>query len=317
MFEERLELISGSKILLHVEDKKEAALDWIDENKSSIDQYLSKNGALLIRGLAIWNGDEFGGILARLFGEELNKYTYRSTPRTELGKNVYTATEYHKSEVIPQHNEVSYSNSWPMRIGFLCLKPADYKGNTPISDSRLAYQMIPKEIKDEFEKKKVMYVRNYSKIDLPWQEVFQTEDKNDVEHYCENNNLFYEWLPNGVLRTRQINQASMLHPGSGEMVWFNQAHLFHISNLDEEIAEGLIALLGDENIPRNAYFGDGTPIDPAYLSQIRAVYESTKFSFQWQSNDLLLLDNMLYTHGREEFDGTRQVLVGMARPYTN
>ena len=175
MFEKSLELISGTKMLLNVGNIKCTTVDWIEGNKSFIDQYLSKNGALLIRGLDIHDGGEFGGILTKLFDEELNKYTYRSTPRTELGKNVYTATEYHKSEVIPQHNEVSYSNSWPMRIGFLCLKPADYKGNTPISDSRLAYQMIPKEIRDEFEKKKVMYVRNYSKIDLPWQEVFQTD----------------------------------------------------------------------------------------------------------------------------------------------
>lgn len=317
MFEKNLELISGTKMLLNVGNIKATTVDWIEGNKSFIDQYLSKNGALLIRGLDIHDGDEFGGILTRLFDEELNKYTYRSTPRTELGKNVYTATEYHKSEVIPQHNEVSYSNSWPMRIGFLCLKPADYKGNTPISDSRLAYQMIPKEIRDEFESKKVMYVRNYSKIDLPWQEVFQTDHQKDVEEYCENNQLTCEWLPNGMLRTKQINQASIMHPGTQEMVWFNQAHLFHISNLDEEIAEGLIALLGPENLPRNAYFGDGTPIDAAYLSQIRAVYETTKFSFQWQSNDLLLLDNMLYTHGREEFDGSRQVLVGMARTFKN
>jgi len=306
--------LCGKKMLLQVEDNGLSPHDWVDKNEDDVETFLSTNGILLIRGLNI-NSEDFGDVLAGLFGEKLLTYTYRSTPRTALKNNIYTATEYHPSQVIPQHNENAYSNVWPIRIGFLSVTTAQKMGNTPISDSRVAYQEIPEDIRNEFEQKKIMYVRNYSNVDLPWNEVFQTEDKSVVEKYCRENNIQYEWTGNG-LRTKQTNQATAIHPVTREKLWFNQAHLFHVSSLEEELREGLVALLGEENLPRNTYFGDGTPIDAEYLSVIREVYEKTKFSFQWQKNDLLLLDNMLYTHGREPFEGPRKVLVGMARTYS-
>jgi len=105
-----------------------------------------------------------------------------------------------------------------------------------------------------------------------------------------------------------------VHPRTGENLWFNQAHLFHVSSLGKEIAETLISSLGEENLPRNTYYGDGSPIEPEVLDCIRAAYEQIKIKFPWQKNDLLLLDNMLFTHGREPYTGTRKVLVGMACP---
>ncbi|MCC9019507.1 MULTISPECIES: TauD/TfdA family dioxygenase [Flavobacterium] len=310
-----IKIISGKKMLLEIDTSYNNPLIWAEENKKDVENFLSTSGALLIRGLNINGSIEFGQVLKSLFGEELVNYTYRSTPRTEVNNNVYTATEYHASEIIPQHNENAYSNAWPMRIGFVCMVPAAKMGNTPISDSRVAYNEIPKEIREEFERKKIMYVRNYSDMDLPWQEVFQTDTKAEVEKFCKDNRIDYQWTANG-LRTKQVNQASILHPVTNEKLWFNQAHLFHLSSLDIELQEGLIELLGEENIPRNTFFGDGTPIDVEALTVIRDVYERTKFTFDWKKQDLLLLDNMLYTHGREPYEGTRQVLVGMAKKYS-
>jgi alpha-ketoglutarate-dependent taurine dioxygenase len=306
--------IAGKKMLLEIQGEVTDVKKWAGLHRGDIEDFITSNGALLLRGLNIDNASLFGDVLQTLFGEELANYTYRSTPRKEVKNNVYTATEYHASEVIPQHNENAYSNMWPMRIGFLCLQPASVMGNTPISDSRVAYNLIPQEIREEFERKKIMYVRNYSDIDLPWQEVFQTEDKKEVENYCADNNLDFEWTPGG-LRTRQINPASMVHPATMEKVWFNQAHLFHVSSMGEDVKESLIEMLGEENLPRNTYFGDGSSLDPESLDIIRDVYENTKFSFKWEKGDLLLLDNMLFTHGREPYEGPRQVLVGMARKY--
>lgn len=247
-----IKIISGKKMLLEINTGNNSPLVWAEENRNDIESFLTTSGALLIRGLNISNSNEFGEVLKMLFGEDLANYTYRSTPRTEVNSKVYTATEYPASEVIPQHNENAYSNAWPMRIGFICLIPAAKMGNTPISDSRVAYNEIPKEIREEFERKKVMYVRNYSEMDLPWQEVFQTDTKAEVEKFCKENRLEYEWTDNG-LRTKQVNQASILHPVTKEKLWFNQAHLFHASSLDKELQEGLIELLGEEYLPRNTF----------------------------------------------------------------
>jgi alpha-ketoglutarate-dependent taurine dioxygenase len=290
------------------------AVAWAEAHQEEIRGLLASEGAVLIRGLKVLGSTQFGKILSTLFGSELLEYVYRSTPRTELRGHVYTATEYPAAETIPQHNENAYSRSWPLRLGFMCLLPPESGGETPIGDSRVVYNMLPESVREKFEEKGVKYVRNYSTLDLPWSVVFQTEDKSQVEAFCEANELTYEWLEDNALRTSQVNPATAVHPQTGQKVWFNQAHLFHVSSLGQDIAQTLIDSLGEENLPRNSYYGDGSPIEPEVLDLIRSIYEQTKMKFPWQKNDLLLLDNVLFTHGREPYAGPRQVLVGMACP---
>ncbi|WP_199609978.1 TauD/TfdA family dioxygenase [Flocculibacter collagenilyticus] len=307
--------IAGKPLLMNVDLNGSKALQWAEENKHSINQLLLDNGALLIRGLKLHSSKQFSKVLTALFDEDLLSYSYRSTPRTELKGSVYTATEYHSDQSILQHNENSYTNHWAMNLGFMCLLPSTEGGETPICDSRTVYQQIPTAIRDKFERHGVLYMRNYSDIDLPWSEVFQTDNKAEVEAYCYENNIQFEWLENGGLRTKQVNQAVAIHPKTKEKVWFNQAHLFHVTALPESIRNDIIALRGEENVPRNTYYGDGTPISEADLNTIKAIYEKNMIKFSWQKGDLMLLDNMLFTHGRTPFSGERKVLVGMANPY--
>ncbi len=307
--------LGGTRLLLEVDTDGRRLLDWAAEQRDQIEALLQDNGALLLRGLNIHSSKQFGDVLALLFGAPLLDYSYRSTPRTELRGNVYTATEYHADQTIPQHNEHAYASSWPLRIGFLCMQPSEQGGATPIGDSRLVYSMIPAAVREKFERLGVMYVRNYSDLDLPWTEVFQTADRAEVERYCDDNGIDYTWLADNGLRTRQVNPATATHPVSGAPLWFNQAHLFHVSSLEPAVRDSLISVLGEEGLPRNTYYGDGSPIEPEVLALIRDIYERTKVCFQWRQGDLLLLDNMLYTHGRQPYVGERKVLVGMARPH--
>jgi len=311
---DELKSVAGLPILLDIESSGLSAVRWAEEYQEDVRSLVEAQGALLIRGLKVLGSTDFSKILTTLFASELLEYVYRSTPRTQLRGNVYTATEYPACQVIPQHNENSYSRTWPDRLGFLCLLPPASGGETPIGDSRIVYEMLPESVRSKFEEKGVMYVRNYSTIDLPWSVVFQTEDRAEVEAYCEANELEYEWLDDNRLRTRQVNPATAVHPRTGEKTWFNQAHLFHVSSLEKDVAETLLSSLGEENLPRNSYYGDGSRIEPEVLDVIRRTYEQTKVKFTWQKNDLLLLDNTLFTHGREPYTGTRKVLVGMACP---
>jgi alpha-ketoglutarate-dependent taurine dioxygenase len=99
------------------------------------------------------------------------------------------------------------------------------------------------------------------------------------------------------------------------VVWFNQAHLFHISNLEHAVRESLERVFAPEDLPRNAFLGDGSPIPESALDNIRTAYRVTSVEFPWQARDLLLLDNMLTAHGRNPFTGQRRVAVAMAQPY--
>jgi alpha-ketoglutarate-dependent taurine dioxygenase len=118
------------------------------------------------------------------------------------------------------------------------------------------------------------------------------------------------------LRTRQTCQAVARHPVTGDMVWFNQAHLFHISNLQPEVRETLLDIVDEEDLPRNVYYGDGSPIEDEVLNEIRAVLDDCAISFPWQEGDVLMLDNMLSAHARAPFEGKRKVIVAMAEGHS-
>jgi alpha-ketoglutarate-dependent taurine dioxygenase len=311
-----LQELAGRRILLQAKEAT-PSLAWASQNKAQVKAILQSHGALLIRGLRFHGTRQFGQFLEELFGDRLAEYTYRSTPRTRLGGNVYTATEYHPSETIPQHNENSYANVWPLRIGFFCMTPpaAGVGGATPLADSRAVLARIPSEVVEKFKRKRLQYVRNYGSVDLPWNEVFQTNDRQQVEAFCESNGISFEWTGDDGLRTKQITPATEAHPLTGEEVWFNQAHLFHISGLAADVARDMLSLYRMEDLPRNVTFADGTPIEVDELNRIRAAYDEVTFHFDWQKNDVVILDNMLYAHGRQPYSGPRKVLVGMANMY--
>src|SRR5262249_36765035 len=151
------------------------------------------------------------------------------------------------------------------------------------------------------ERKRVQYVRHYRPfIDVSWQEVFQTEDRDALARFCEEREIQHEWLDGETLFTSQICQGVASPPINGESTVFNQAHLFHLSSLGENAAKAFKELYG-LRVPRQTYFGDGEEIHIEDLTTIREAFDRAKMIFPWLSGDVLLVDNMQVAHGRRPF----------------
>lgn len=315
----RLERIApaGSHLpaLLSPSRHGEPLQDALPGLRGEIDELLATIGGVLLRGFDVPTVDAFRGFAA-LFGHPLLSYEFGSTPRSAVGGGVYTSTEYPAHQHIPLHNEQAYTREWPMKIWFHCVTAAPEGGETPIADSRAIHSRMPDHIRRRFAPG-VLYVRNYGEFDLPWQQVFNTTERAEVEAYCRRTGIRFEWKPDGGLRTTQLCQATAQHPLTGETVWFNQAHLFHVSNLQPEVRESLEELVGAENMPRTTCFADGSPMPDDMLDEVRAVLAAETVSFRWEAGDVLMLDNMLAAHARAPFKGPRKVVVAMAEPHGN
>jgi len=290
-------------------------VDWAEQHRAEQLAMLPSVGGILFRGFDVPDAGTFER-LVKVFDEQTLDYRYGSSPRTREAGNIFTSTEYPAAEKIPLHNEMSYTTAWPRKIWFYSQVVAVEGGETPLADSRRIYQRISREVRDKFETRQIRYVRNFSaQFDVSWQKAFHTGSRDVVEEYCRSRDIGFEWFGTDGLQTWEVCQASTHHPVTGEKVWMNQAHLFHISALKDEIREYLEETFEPNRLPRNAYFGDGGTIPDADLDNIRHALDQEERKFPWQAGDVLLVDNVAMAHARSSFKGPRKVLVAMTDAY--
>jgi alpha-ketoglutarate-dependent taurine dioxygenase len=314
----RVRALHEEPFLLEIE-AREPGLDpaqWVADRREALRAGLDRCGAVLLRGFHVPGPQEFGQT-ARAFSPQLLGYLERAATRTEVADQVFTSTELGPDQWIPFHHEMSYSHNWPSVLYFFGDLPSPQGGATPVASERRVFPLIPAEVRERFTRHGVRYVRNYGPdLNESWQEAFQTADRAEVEAYCRQSGTSFEWTGDDGLRTTAVRQAVARHPRTGETVWFNHAHLFHLSNVEPEIAEVLVDEYGEEGLPRNAYYGDGAPIEDEVAELIRSLYREAAVSFTWRRGDVLLVDNFLATHAREPFRGDRRILVAMSGLHT-
>ncbi|MGH9760730.1 MAG: TauD/TfdA family dioxygenase, partial [Blastocatellia bacterium] len=96
----------------------------------------------------------------------------------------------------------------------------------------------------------------------------------------------------------------------------NQADQWHPSNLGPDLSMAMNRVSGEDRLPINAYYGDGSPLEPDVLDEIRSVFRRLTVTFKWRQGDVLMIDNILVAHGRTPYSGPRKVLVAMGSPLT-
>jgi len=281
--------------------------------KSEITERVRRDGIVLLRNIGVSQPADFKFLLDTIDVKPMN-YMYRSTPRTEVLHGIHTSTEYPPQLEIPLHCENSYQLRWPTLLAFCCLQAAS-GGQTTIADVTAVTSSIGSEIMNEISSRGIKYVRHYHpRMDLPWQEVFQTSSKAELEAYCRLSRIDFHWLEREILRTEQICQGVILHPSTGKMIHFNQAHLFHPVTLGDEYYEDMIALFGRDRLPRMALFGDGGEIPAPSMAAIRRAFEVNAQEIDWMPGDVALIDNRRFAHGRRAYRGERRVLAALLNP---
>ncbi len=308
-------LVAGKPFPLLVESREPGldAFAWAEKNQEQIIQWLETHGGILFRGFNLPTPVDFEKFCQAMYPELYGQYG--DLPKRGLGKKIYKSTPYPNNQMIMYHNESSHQYRWPRRQWFYCEIPAQSGGATPIVDCREMYLKLPEDIRDKLEQKKLCYTRNFSDLDVSWQHFFKTEDRSEVEKICREGNITFEWYGEDNLKISEICPAVIKHPVTGVMSFFNQIQLHHYSFLEASVREHLLRAGGEEQLPRNVYYGDGEPLEQSVIDLISELYEECAVRFDWQHGDVVMVDNMLAAHARDPFEGKRQMAVAMGDMY--
>ncbi|MEU5219889.1 TauD/TfdA family dioxygenase [Streptomyces sp. NPDC020807] len=242
-------------------------------------------------------------------------YLHGTSPRTQLGGNLYTSTEYPQHMTIAMHSELSYSHQWPERLFFYCATTPGGGGATPVADGARWLAALDAEVREAFAGG-IRYTQNLHDgmgLGRSWRQTFETDDRDEVEAFLKAGEFTWHWDADGGLRmTSPVRPATVRHPVTGTEVWFNQADHFHPAALGDETARELAQILPPEELPQSVTFADGSPIPDAYILHIHDRGLETAVDVDWRKGDLMVIDNVATAHGRRPYTGDRRVLVAMS-----
>ncbi|ALG15456.1 hypothetical protein AOZ06_41520 [Kibdelosporangium phytohabitans] len=289
--------------------------DWLPAAVDELHAVVEQAGAVKVSGLDV---RDRAGAVAAIRAVLPSPLSEREgfAPRDTYAPGVYSSSHWPQNQPMCMHHELSYTLQFPRLMAFCCVTPPTTGGVTALADARQVLAALPPDLVARFEQTGWMLTRNYNELlGTPWTQAFGG-DRAQVEQYCRDNDIEFEWDASGGLRTRQRRQAVVKHPVTGERCWFNQIAFLNEWTMDPGIREYLTDEFGRDGLPFTTYFGDGTPLTPAMVDQINAVYEQNTVRHTWQRGDLLIVDNVRMAHSREPYDGEREIVVGMGAPAT-
>ncbi|MCW7942509.1 SyrP [Streptomyces hygroscopicus] len=308
-----VELQPGKPPILHVEPPGDAS-SWAAEHRDALRAQVAEHGVILVRGLGLREADQVGAVFAGLAGALMTERE-AFAPRRTHGPGLYSSSAWPANQPMCMHHELSYALEVPGLMLFACLSAPGQGGATAVADAERVLEALPTGLGERFEREGWLLTRNYNEeIGASLAESFGTDDRAAVEHYCRAHAIDFAWQPDGSLRTSQRRSAVVRHPLTGRRCWFNQIAFLNEWTLDPEVREFLVDIHGEDGLPFNTRFGDGTPIGEDIVQLLNSTYEEHTRREPWQAGDLMLVDNIRTAHSREAFTGERQVLVAMAEP---
>ncbi len=305
---------SAGLLLIDGSEHPENAAQWLSQFRTELEPILLKWGAVLLRNFRS-DLDTFSRIAPVLSPLE-QPYTGGNTTREQVQDGVYTASSLPSSLSIPQHHEMMISTSWPMKLGFYCETPPEQGGETPLLSSRWFMEHVPRGLVDGFDARGgVTYVRRFSP-DMPLrslEDTFGTNDKSELEAICDRVRIELEWHGQERVTLRQTRPAFQRHPKSFVRAFVATPHIWHPSCWRRQLEQAL----GEP--PREQYmeieYADGTPVEPSVAEELSQFYETSKQSIPWQVGDVLVVENLLVSHGRNPYTGHRRILACLREPY--
>lgn len=298
---------------------------WLADHRDALEKVLLDNGAVVFRGAPVREADDFAKVIEP-FPAHSQSYAGGGAVRSPIKGRVMQSTRIDPKINLPMHQEMAYLARNPRVVAFFSRVVAETGGATTIADMRKVTDNLPADLLAKFDRRGVIYTRNLLSPDTTdertnplfghsnWVANFGTEDRAEVEAACAERGMTPEWLPDGSLNMHNRLHGTIVHPVTGKLLYFNQAHAMiqRRHAYGDEAFAALERIYGDTH-PRgyNSTFGDGSAITDDELTAIYDAIASETIVFQWEPGDVMFVENKLVAHGRAPFTGAREVQVAL------
>src|SRR6218665_326971 len=274
--------------------------DWVKENINTIENLLLKYGAILFRGFPFDTPKEFDDFSKAYDYNPFHKFYGLGMRRNVVG-NVYTTSELPPGGKFPMHHEMAHVRDYPDIVFFYCDLPAKEGGNTPLAPSHIIYRKMA-EREPEYVNRLEREGQRYFRIapdgdDLStaygrgWQSTFCASNKEEAERKAKAFGYDFEWQKDGSFKTTtEILPAIRVDKRTGKKMWFNNIFPYAVVT-QEHHRKSTIGVT----------FPNGDAISDETLEVFKQVVDEVKVSFNWQHTDVVLIDNRIVQHAREDF----------------
>lgn len=295
----------------------DAFYGWVRAMRPALDAAIAEHGGIVLRGFPVADTEDFATFI-ETFPPFEGGYAGGRAPRATISGRVMEATRLSSSVRLALHSEMAYRRDYPGRVAFFSRQTAAVGGETLIGDVRtLANDMDPV-LRDKIETlgtrtainfgpKATDQSASYGHMDQRgWNHSFETDDAMQVEALCAERGLQPLWNQDGSLTVLNVLDPFVVHPRTGKTLYRSILHMKPQAeqNLDLEISK-------TKKYPTGATLGDGTRLTAAEMAHIDALCDRVTYAWPWHDGDVMVLDNLQVWHGRNPYEGARDVQVAL------
>ena len=296
-------------------DGERACMDALREFRDHLGESPSPH-AIRVKGFKNVTPEFLGSLIERL-GFEPFSYAGGNSPRTALGNDVYTSTEFSPRGHIPLHQELSYRTETPKALVFLCAQAARRGGETTVASAEEFLQMLPQEVSSVFNESTLRYVERLSetgdRLFAPWPERFEVSSVVELRQKLAGRATVSELEGTRLVEIAWSAPAIRL-TSDGIRVWGNQVDQWmpgtYFNSREQRAFERLYGRVYPHEVscPSNE-----AATDAHIISAVSAVSRQIEVPIAWNVGDLLLVDNLTAMHGRRPYAGPRRILTSLVR----
>jgi len=276
-------------------------------DRDHVIRVFKQRGALLFRGFDV-NPTAFCEFTAQ-YGEHFGRIggTLR-TSANEVG-SLFEVTE--GTGDLELHSELAHSPCRPDIIWFWCLQQASCGGETQLLDGVEFAAALDHGELSFLKGKSLEYSHRMPQI--MWQSFFGIETRRKCEEYllaaagvCD---VYFD--AKDVLTFKYIVPAVREIRFGGAPAFVNS--ILILTQRHEEIESDHPVTFSldsddDKSFSMSVAFAGGSEIAASVLTKLRTLAQKLSFSHQLQENEILMIDNTRFQHGRKAFQGNRRIL---------